>query len=104
MVRHLQGHLIAGDKFETNFPESARTLLGPVWRVSQARGLLEFTGNSEDWLASKKNVKKHACKVRYAVRHLMRTGSTCRISGLQKSTARLIRPANPKHRLAAIIV
>jgi len=80
MVRHLQGHLIAGDKFETNFPESARTLLGPVWRVSQARGLLEFTGNSEDWLASKKNVKKHACKVRYAVRHLLRTGSTYRIS------------------------
>jgi hypothetical protein len=37
-------------------------------------------GNSEDWLASKKNVKKHACKVGYAVRHLMRTGSTYRIS------------------------
>jgi len=33
-----------------------------------------------EWLASKKNVKKHACKVRYAVRHLLRTGSTYRIS------------------------
>jgi hypothetical protein len=55
-------------------------------------------------LACKKNVEKHACKVRYAVRHLMRTGSTCRIRGLQKSTARLNHPANPKHRLAAIIL
>jgi hypothetical protein len=68
------------------------------------KGIAASNGNSEDWLASKKNVKKHACKVRYAVRHLMRTGSTCRISGLQKSTARLIRPVNPKHRLAAIIL
>ncbi len=51
-------------------------------KLAKKRDLkLEFTGNSEDWLASKKNVKKHACKVHYAVRHLLRRGSTYRISG-----------------------
>lgn len=50
-------------------------------KLAKKRGLnLEFTGNSEEWLASKKNVEKHACKVRYAIRHLLRTGSTYRIS------------------------
>jgi hypothetical protein len=41
---------------------------------------LEFTGNSADWLAGKKGVEKHACKVGYNARHLRRTGSTYRIS------------------------
>jgi hypothetical protein len=68
------------------------------------KGIAASNGNPEDWLACKKNVEKHACKVRYAVRHLLRTGSTCRISGLQKSTARLNHPANPERRLAAIIL
>jgi len=56
-------------------------------KLAKKRDLnLEFTGNSEDWLASKKNVKEHACKVRYAVRHLLRIGSTFRISASDTPT------------------
>jgi hypothetical protein len=50
-------------------------------KLAKKRGLkLEFTDNSADWLDGKAGVNKHASKLRYAVRHLLRDGSDFRIS------------------------
>ena len=47
--------------------------------------------NSADWLASKKGVSEHACKIAYTVNHLRRRGSDFRGSG--SSTPEWVRRA-----------
>ena len=39
--------------------------------------------NSADWLANRKGVTEHACRIEYVVNHLRRRGSDFRASGIQ---------------------
>jgi hypothetical protein len=53
-------------------------------KYAEKRGLkVNISRNSDDWLAGKKGVEEHACKVGYVVNHLRRWGSDFRMSSSQ---------------------
>ena len=41
---------------------------------------IAITRNDDEWLAKRKSVTEHACKIRYTVNHLRRSGSDYRMS------------------------
>jgi hypothetical protein len=52
--------------------------------LARKRGLkVKISRNSDEWLAEKKGVSEHACKVEYTVNHIRRRGSDFRTSRSQ---------------------
>ena len=41
---------------------------------------IKITRNDDEWLAKRKSVTEHACKIRYTINHLRRRGSDYRLS------------------------
>ena len=54
---------------------------------------LNVPGNTDDWLATKKGVSEHTCKVHYTVDHLRRRGSDYRMNDYQ--TPEWVRRSRP---------
>jgi len=52
-------------------------------RAARRNLTLEVTGNSVEWLEGKASVDQHACKIEYAVFHLLQAGSTFRLGANQ---------------------
>lgn len=69
-------------------------------KLATKRGLaLEFTANSDEWLADRPSVGSHASKIDYAVSHLLQRGATWRASESESPEwVRRSRDAFARHR------